>query len=457
MSEQSNNSRQQRLQESRAARDRQIQEEIDNPNTSETRRQQLLRLQRRREREGRTSSSTMNTLDNLPPRPRHARRSASQGTSDSEWLRGFFGNRTRSPAIPETETLEQTPAIAPTDSEPPRLRRSPAMSNLDDVTNESAREGVYIPSESAWISTEIPLGRVPPSSPSDTELESNSESVTNTEFEEDSETYDSVTLSDNVTEEYITDEDVDGSCSATGSDVEGGLSKERDFFRKNCTVCRSHITLDDFSEEDYNDIVSVKVFDMDNMSFGKGHCIPKSDLEGMLRSDLGAEYPKYIFSLYKKTPDARSEGTLAGLGTAPSNQFVVQLNIGALSIFVTLGSIHKLMNTKDKILYAAPLYGGKRRRLGNIPGRLTIIGANHGQVPGFRIYKLFTRDEINSGVDVAAGETDFILPLRICRNIDEIVGLFSDTSKIRRVVMDELIEHLLTPVKVQRRGTTLID
>jgi hypothetical protein len=263
-------------------------------------------------------------------------------------------------------------------------------------------------------------------------------------LEEDSDDYTSIRPStDSMSDEYIDNSESDTSCS-NGTE-EAPLTKERDWMKKNCSVCKSMVTLDKFTDEDYHDIVSVKVYDIENEKFGKGHCISKPDMEGMLRSDIGSDYPKYIYSLYKKREDAVSERTIAGHGSAPSNQFVVQLNIDDLSIYVTLGSIHRLLHASEKIYYAAPLYGGKRRRLGNIPGSMTVVGANHGQIPGFRIYKLFTADEIRAGVEVSIGENDFIMPMTISKKVEDLVSVFSDTSRIRQIVMDEIIEHLLKP------------
>ena len=51
--------------------------------------------------------------------------------------------------------------------------------------------------------------------------------------------------------------------------------------------------------------------------------------------------------------------------------------------------------------YALPLYGGKRRRIGNI-SELYAQSMNHGQIPGYIVYKLFTKDEIEQGVIVKA-------------------------------------------------------
>ena len=51
-----------------------------------------------------------------------------------------------------------------------------------------------------------------------------------------------------------------------------------------------------------------------------------------------------------------------------------------------------MMNSSDiKNWYLLPLYGNKRRRIGLQFGS----SKNHGQIPGSKIYKAFTKEEIN--------------------------------------------------------------
>lgn len=435
-----------RLEQRRAARDREIQQEIDDPNTTRERRQQLLRLQRRRHHEGRSSSSTMSTLDTTPylarPTTRRSSRQienepvrGSATTGISEETRGalsrFLRYRTPTQSIQEVQNEPDTPD-APTsesfvDAIRPRVLRLTRSNAMDDLS--SFILNALISSHESLSGFDSPTDDTSPIT----------QELTASDLEEDSDDYSSLRTSDNtLSDEYISESD--GSCASEG---EGPDTKERVWMKRNCSVCQSMVTLDAFDDEDYPDLVSIKVYDVDSSKFGKGHCIPKPDLAGMLRSDIGSEMPKYIFSLYKKRPDASSAGSLAGLGSAPSNQFVVQLNAGTLSIFVTLGSIHKLLKTTEKVLYAAPLYGGKRRRIGNIAGRLTVVGANHGQIPGFRVYKLFTREEVEAGVEVSTGENDFVIPMTICKKVEELIDVFADTSRIRQIVVDEIIQHIV--------------
>jgi hypothetical protein len=53
-----------------------------------------------------------------------------------------------------------------------------------------------------------------------------------------------------------------------------------------------------------------------------------------------------------------------------------------------------------------PLFGGKKRRLGNLRGTFG-IGMNHGQVPGETIYKLYTKEEVDAGVQAINLNSDF--------------------------------------------------
>lgn len=458
-----------RLEQRRAARDRQIQEEIDNPDTSQARRLQLLQLQRRRNREGRSSNSSMNVPDIDRLRSLFSRSRISPGIApihqeslapriNSRSLASRINSRALAPRINITGTSEEL-SLSFVNIEEIQLN------NLIEVLQEYvAGIQTNIPESNLQIDvvertntgatinlTNLREGQVNEiqeilrrraNGPVRTE-EANgpvrTEEDNASTLEEDSDQYSSIqTNTSALSDEYISESDSDESCKSD----QVPMTKEREWMARNCNVCKSMVTLDDFEDEDYPDIVSIKTFDVNTSKFSKGHCIPKSDIIGMLRSDIGSEYPQYVFSLYKKKPETTNERSLGGLGTSPTNQFVVQFNIGALSIFVTLGSIYKMLHGSEKMLYAAPLYGGKRRRLGNIPGRMSVVGANHGQIPGFLIYKLFTRDEIEAGVEVSAGETDFIIPMTISKKVEELVDVFSNNNRIYQLVLDEIIKYI---------------
>lgn len=78
-------------------------------------------------------------------------------------------------------------------------------------------------------------------------------------------------------------------------------------------------------------------------------------------------------------------------------------------MFITLGSLERILTEHRKVWYALPLYGDKRRRIGNLNSRFG-VGENHGQVPSFKIYKLYTKEEVTGGIQVVESiQTDYPL------------------------------------------------
>jgi hypothetical protein len=67
------------------------------------------------------------------------------------------------------------------------------------------------------------------------------------------------------------------------------------------------------------------------------------------------------------------------------------------NIYVTWGSVRRIFtDSNQRGWYAVPLFGGKRRRVGNVNGIFTGIGVTHGQTPGQTIHKLYSHDEVFS-------------------------------------------------------------
>lgn len=88
-----------------------------------------------------------------------------------------------------------------------------------------------------------------------------------------------------------------------------------------------------------------------------------------------------------------------GISGKPTNRLLVKLPMN--NMLVTLGSFERLMDSNPfEKWYAMPLYGGKRRRIGNVNGFFG-MGFNHGQIPGHVVYKLYRErdfDESDSGI-----------------------------------------------------------
>jgi hypothetical protein len=110
--------------------------------------------------------------------------------------------------------------------------------------------------------------------------------------------------------------------------------------------------------------------------------------------------------------------TESGHGSEPTGKIVVKLPMN--NIYVTLGSMKRVMSSNINQWYAMPLFGAKRRRVGNLKG-LFAASMNHGQVPGFLIYKLYTKEEILSNIEVKEDDDDY--PLFLVESAKELYEL----------------------------------
>lgn len=162
----------------------------------------------------------------------------------------------------------------------------------------------------------------------------------------------------------------------------------------------------------HNDIFSIYYLDTNSNIFKRGACISKSELQEYIKSEE-IEDPSVISTIW-------NGGDLTGVGGRPSFKFVIKMPPD--NVFVTLGSFHRMMTSTVKKWYLLPLYGGKKRRIGYKYGS----SRNHGQIPGFQIFKVFTKNEIISGIPISETPDDFpiypITPLDI-NNTDMIKAI----------------------------------
>ena len=376
--------------------DQEIQEELNNSNTSEDRRRRLRYELSRRRRVEAALDATFN--------PALQRRNAVQGSSPTEDFSdihrrmreiGLIGNTITTPA-----GVVDIPYYTPQPGENVEVVPGNYMSTPAGV--------VQIPSTRAR--------RLSITLPSNIQTSNLAASTNESEFEEDSDSYIATEASSpSLVDEYITNS-TDESCSD-------------DWMKQNCTSCRSSITLELF--ENGTDVISFKLYNTTTKKFGKGQCMMKSELKEMLSTGEGN-----VFSIWKG-------GDTSGRGGKPTNRLVVKLFTGASTIYVTLQSAHKLFHSKDKIFYALPLYGGMRRRVGNLYGRIG-VSENHGQVPGFQIYKLFSRLEIErEATGSATIKDDFNLDFLVSEKMEELISMFMDTTKVREFLLKKIVEYIL--------------
>jgi hypothetical protein len=80
---------------------------------------------------------------------------------------------------------------------------------------------------------------------------------------------------------------------------------------------------------------------------------------------------------------------ISGMPGKPGGRIIVK--IPPYNTYITYGSLVKIITDCNKEWYLLPLYGGKRRRIGNLQGTFWFK-----QIPGFLIYKVYTRNRIRS-------------------------------------------------------------
>ena len=158
-----------------------------------------------------------------------------------------------------------------------------------------------------------------------------------------------------------------------------------------------------------NDIFTIHVFNKHTGKFSNGACNSRTEMIDYLSAqnyDIPSDPdsgPSVITCIWKG-------GNESGLGGKPTDKFVIKMPPN--NTVVTIGSVDRMLFSRKKHWYLIPLYNGKRRRIGYKYG----ISRNHGQTPGFIVYKAFTRDEIQNNVIV---NTNDEYPLYIYKNKKE--------------------------------------
>lgn len=183
---------------------------------------------------------------------------------------------------------------------------------------------------------------------------------------------------------------------------DSSLTDDSSWISESC-VNESPITLLPYDNNDLEDLFTIKLPNKRG-KFKTGSCLTREEFSQSLLSDLEKERPEYIMSVYTTPP--KEQDLVTGFTGKPTIRLVVR--IISNQIYITLGSAKRVFTEQEKTWYALPLFGGKRRRLGNITGTYG-SSMNHGQVPGFVIYKLFTRQEIERGAQAIDTLEDYLI------------------------------------------------
>lgn len=195
--------------------------------------------------------------------------------------------------------------------------------------------------------------------------------------------------------EYISDDESidDPVIVKEGEDV-------KDKIKKVCVNDSSPITLEEY--EDLNDLYTIYTRNREGDFFEKGDCGSKSELKDYLNSDKDQEIPSFFMAI-GTTPRLHRD-LITGFTSKPTAKIVVRL---PNNLYVTLNSVKRILSSNGHVKwFALPLYNGKKRRIVNLRGFYG-IGNNHGQIPGFIVYKLFTGSEIKKKITVKEGTDDY--------------------------------------------------
>jgi hypothetical protein len=197
----------------------------------------------------------------------------------------------------------------------------------------------------------------------------------------------------------------------------------------------SPITLLNYNETDLNQIFVIYIQNQQG-KFVKGSCLRRDEMTDILESDID-NIPTYIMSIYKTPSSNNHHDLLTGMTSKPTGKIIVRIPTN--QIYVTFGSLKKILSTPNKEWYALPLYGGNPRRVGNLQG-LYGNSMNHGQVPGFQIYKLFTKRDIENNVISQETPDDFphVYHYDTMKSLFELIGETPINIFIQNIV-NELI------------------
>ena len=218
-------------------------------------------------------------------------------------------------------------------------------------------------------------------------------------------------------------------------------SKDPDtWINNNCYSNASIISGESLSQSNYSDVFTIKLLNKTG-KFEKGECILKSEFKENMKSDIG-EIPINLMAIYTKPYNPlKDEDYITGVTSKPTGRFIIKLP-STIPIYITLGSAIRIFKEKNNIWYALPLFGGKRKRIGNIAGSFG-SSRNHGQIPGFIIYKLFTKDEIKKNIKVKETTSDYPLSLYVYNNLETLFDILGANLKSDEEVIINFSDRII--------------
>lgn len=209
----------------------------------------------------------------------------------------------------------------------------------------------------------------------------------------------------NVIDDYVTDE----------SSIIEPIDKEE------CSNL-DYITLEPYEFVEDETIV-VKTLNSKN-KFDKGECLGKNILKQSIDFSLESlkkeESPSDFMCVW--TNDNNDEN---GYGNKPTLQLLYKLPSG---LFITISSFMKILKSPPTKWYAIPLY---KKRIGNLLG---VFGSSmiHGQLPGYNIYKLYTKEEIKRNEKISEPTDEYSFEMIFANRPVELLlnSIFSKHSSL---------------------------
>lgn len=196
------------------------------------------------------------------------------------------------------------------------------------------------------------------------------------------------------------------------------------WMKQSCSNEASVLTYLDFQDFEKLDLINIRFLKHNQNTFQEDtQCISRQELIEWISSDINVLPPTNIMSIYTSPSDPSPSNLETGFTSKPTKRYIIRLPPS--NFYITLGSAQRIFNEPHREWFALPLFGGKRRRIGNIFGYYG-SSMNHGQVPGEIIYKLFSLNEIQNSVIVKETLDDYPIPFDI--SITDISSPFLPTD-----------------------------
>jgi hypothetical protein len=190
---------------------------------------------------------------------------------------------------------------------------------------------------------------------------------------------------------------------------------------------------EEYEINDKDDVLIMYMQKSDSNKFNDdGICVSKTEIKEYLKSDLSSEYSDLLMCIWtgENLDDVGKYGK-------PSGRVIVK--VPPYNTYITYGSFENMMkHDYNKEWYLYPLYNGNRRRIGNLAGSYG-VGKNHGQIPGSKIYKAYSKKQIENGVKIMEEYSDY--PIYIYENTKPLNDILNNVDNKRLV--EVLLKNLL--------------